>query len=140
MNQSELSAMSDDELSSTFERLSVEMSKCPLTNKFNRLALELHEVFNFMKSRGPGTIRKFLPFLSHDNPEVRLSAAMLCYDLAPTDCRHVLLELERLRNSSVASHALVFLYDHDEEFRKKLGEEADRAYGRDWRHPKGVDE
>lgn len=136
MNQSELSAASDEELRDVFERLAIAMSKCELINNFNRLALELHYVFNIIKSRGPGTMRKFLPFLSHDNPEVRLSAAMLCYDLAPADCRRVLLELEKLRNSSVSSHALVFLYDHDEEFRNKLSEETDRAYGRDWRHPK----
>lgn len=136
MNQSSLSAMSDEELRNHFERLAVAMSKCELTKKFNRLARELYEVRKAIRDRGPDTIRKFLPLLSHDIPRVRLSAATFCYDLAPEDCHRVIVELEKLPNAPVASHAMVFLYEHDQEFRKKVGEEADRAYGRDWRHPK----
>lgn len=136
MNQSVLSAMSDEELRSIFERLAVAMSKCELTKKYNSLAQELYEVRKVIKSRGQDTIEKFLPLLSHDVPRVRLSAATLCYDLALADCRRVLMELEKPPNYSVGSDAMLFLYEHDNEFRKKLGEEADRAYGRDWRHPK----
>ncbi len=136
MTQSDLTAMSDEELRGVFERLAVAMSRCELTKKFNRLAHELYEVRKVIKSRGQDTIGKFLPLLSHDNPRVRLSAATLCYDLASEDCHHVITELEKIPNSSVGVHAMMFLYDHDEEFRKKLGEQADRAYGRDWRHPK----
>ncbi len=136
MSQCELDTASDGELRDIFEQLCVEMSKCPLTDKYNRLGRQLYGVFNAIKSRGPDTIRKFLPLLSYSNPEVRLSAAVLCYNLASEDCRSVLVALEKLRQPVVSAQAMVFLYDHDEEFRKKLGEEADRAYGRDWRHPK----
>lgn len=139
MSQSELAAMSDEELRSNFERLAVAMSKCELTKKYNRLSGELYRLLKVIRSRGPDAMTKFLPLLSHENREVRYGAAVLCYDLALEDCRRVLVEIEKLGHPTASTKAMVFLYDHDEEFRKKLGEDADRAYGRDWRHPKGVD-
>ena len=74
MSQSDLAAMSDEELRAIFVRLAVKMSWCELTKKFNRLARELYEVRKIIKSRGPDTIRKLLPLLSHNNTRVRLRA------------------------------------------------------------------
>lgn len=136
MSQSELVAMSDEQLVSVIERLSEESSKCEITKKYNRLALEWKRAWDVLRSRGPDAVKKLLPLLSSVNQRVRLDVAKVCYPLSPEECHRVIVELERMSNPSIASEAMIFLYDHDEEFRKKLSDEADRAYGRDWRHPK----
>ncbi|HLI11304.1 MAG TPA: DUF2019 domain-containing protein [Alphaproteobacteria bacterium] len=129
MNGRDLSCVSDKQLVELFEHIAIEMSKCELTVKYNRLASELEHIWDTLHSRGHDATRKLLPLLSHANRRVRYWTAAMCHDDAPTECNQALRELTKERHPGVAMHAELLLMERDPKFREEFSKHSNRRYG-----------
>jgi hypothetical protein len=114
--KNEIETLSDDELLARFRDASIRHRQSlwdPRTaNRINDE--ELVPSYDALVSRGQASALKILQLAHDDNPDVRLSAAILGYDLDPLLCRSVLIEFFRTPGFS-AMTALINLVHKDPE-------------------------
>ncbi|HLI11303.1 MAG TPA: DUF2019 domain-containing protein [Alphaproteobacteria bacterium] len=128
MKEPALAELSDEELVERIVQLATEMSKCELTQHYDRLTFKMGDARKTLHARGSEAVKKLLPFLDHPIPRVRQIAAVICYDEAQ-DCNRVLRTLRTQKNPNTSIEALLFLLDHDHEHAKEFSEDMNRRYG-----------
>ena len=87
--------MADDQIVEQIRKWSVERGKCGFNaEKSNRISNEkLFPLETMLKARGDASISKLVSLTKNENPEVRLVAASIVFEVAPEAARHTLLEL-----------------------------------------------
>jgi Domain of unknown function (DUF2019) len=88
---------SDERLVERLKSAAIEQFDCSLDmERANRIdSKEIVPCADLLASRGPEAVRKLLPLLRDENPNVRLIAASCTFDLDPIVCRQVLHDLVR---------------------------------------------
>jgi hypothetical protein len=89
----------DDRLVEDFRKWAIEQSKCGFEPECaNRIDNEeLTPCRDILAARGLSALRKLLPLLKDDDPNVRLNAAGFAFDADPAACRSVLEALIKQR-------------------------------------------
>ncbi len=116
MTSTDLAALNDDALLEYFRKAAIEKETLLYnTRENNRIdSEELVPCWNELAARGPESASKILRLTRDKSPEVRLNAAIFGFDLDPSLCRSVLIQLLRTPDF-LAATALIMLLHKDPE-------------------------
>lgn len=86
---------SDQKIIECIHHWAIESAKCGLDGElYNKISDKYFTpCAQILKRRGTEALAKLLPLLQDKNPDVRLTAASIAYEVDPGGCRRVLVEL-----------------------------------------------
>jgi hypothetical protein len=95
MNQMPRPEWSDDQIVECIHYWALESTKCGLDGEcYNQINFKYFvPCAALLKDRGVSSLRKLLPLLGDESPDVRLTAASIAYTVDKVKCRQVLLDL-----------------------------------------------